>query len=508
MVQKLVSVARKKDGQVLDLVPGRAAVLTTPAGRMQAGSAVPSEAELRAWVQACLPEQVWVTFELGEPAAFVAEISGQPHRVSARQAGGVVQLRVQIAPAPAPADATPPKPDQRRPVSPSKPEEKPAVVVPTGTRARPSTPVPDDRPLDRMLRRLVELGGSDLHLTASCLPMIRLHGDMTVLPDAAMELSSEHILLMCEEIAPAANRREFREENDTDFAYEIAGVARFRANLFRDRRGVGAVFRQIPSTILSLDQLGLPECVRTLCSLRKGLVLVTGPTGSGKSTTLAAMIDEINASREEHVITIEDPIEFVHENKRCLVNQREVHSHTESFKRALRAALREDPDIVLVGELRDLETMAIAIETAETGHLVFGTLHTTTAVSTVDRLIDQFPPDRQEQVRVMLSESLKGVIAQILLKRREGGRVAAHEILLGVPAVANLIREGKTFQTPSIMQTNKRIGMQLLNDALADLVRRDVVEADEAVAKAADKDALRAMLKLPPAAAESPPTKR
>ena len=505
LVQKLVAVARQKNGLVLDLVPGRPAVLTTPGGRMQAGSAVPSEVELRAWVQAALPEQAWVTFELGEEADFVADVGGHPHRVTARQAGGLVQVQVLIA---AP-EGPPTTPSERPQAATAGPDDKPAPASRVGGTGRRSAAaaVRDERPLDRMLRRLVELGGSDLHLTASCRPMLRLHGDMTVLPDAAMELTSEHILLMCEEIAPAANRREFREESDTDFAYEIAGVARFRANLFRDRRGVGAVFRQIPSRILSLDELGLPACVRTLCSLRKGLVLVTGPTGSGKSTTLAAIVDEINANRDEHVITIEDPIEFVHENKRCLVNQREVHSHTESFKRALRAALREDPDIVLVGELRDLETMAIAIETAETGHLVFGTLHTTTAVSTVDRLIDQFPPDRQEQVRVMLSESLKGVIAQILLKRREGGRVAAYEILLGVPAVANLIREGKTFQIPSIMQTNKRIGMQLLNDSLADLVRREVVGVDEALAKAADKDALRTMLKLPLAGAE-PTAKR
>jgi twitching motility protein PilT len=236
--------------------------------------------------------------------------------------------------------------------------------------------------------------------------------------------------------------------------------------------------------------------VRSLCSLNKGLVLVTGPTGSGKSTTLAAMIDLINDTRNDHIITIEDPIEFVHENKKCLVNQREVYTHTGSFKRALRAALREDPDIVLVGELRDLETMAIAIETAETGHLVFATLHTTTAVSTVERLVDQFPPDRQAQIRVMLAESLKGVIAQILLKRIGGGRVAAYEILLGIPAVANLIREGKTFQIPTVMQTAKRLGMRTLNDSLAELVRDGKVDAQEALARAVDKDALRGLLKL------------
>jgi len=347
-----------------------------------------------------------------------------------------------------------------------------------------------------MLRRLVELEGSDLHLSATNPPMMRLHGDIQPLPGFSLPLSSEHILLMSEEIAPADNRGEFRASNDTDFAYEIAGVARFRANLFRDRFGVGAVYRQIPEELLSFEQLGLPECVRTLCMLNKGLVLVTGPTGSGKSTTLATMVDYVNSSRADHIITIEDPIEFVHRNKRCLVNQRQVYAHTESFKRALRAALREDPDIVLVGELRDLETVAIAIETAETGHLVFATLHTTTAVSTVDRIIDQFPADRQEQIRVMLAESLKGVIAQTLLKRIGGGRVAAFEILLGIPAVANLIREGKTFQIPTIMQTGKRLGMRLLNDALAELVRDEKVDLDEALSKAVDKDGLRGLLRI------------
>jgi twitching motility protein PilT len=247
---------------------------------------------------------------------------------------------------------------------------------------------------------------------------------------------------------------------------------------------------------MTFEELELPECVKSICMLSKGLVLVTGPTGSGKSTTLATMIDFINSTRSDHIITIEDPIEFVHDNKRCLVNQREVYTHTESFKRALRAALREDPDIVLVGELRDLETVAIAVETAETGHLVFGTLHTTTAVSTVNRLIDQFPPDRQAQIRVMLSESLKGVVAQILLKRIGGGRVAAYEILLGIPAVANLIREGKTVQIPTIMQTNKRLGMRNMNESLGELVRAGKVDVEEALAKTVDKDGLRMLLKL------------
>jgi twitching motility protein PilT len=254
-----------------------------------------------------------------------------------------------------------------------------------------------------------------------------------------------------------------------------------------DRKGKGAVFRVIPSKILTAEQLGLSPAVLNLCKLNKGLVVVTGPTGSGKSTTLCGMIDHINQTRNDHIITIEDPIEFVHENKLCAINQREVHNHTLSFKGALRAALREDPDIILVGEMRDLETVAIAIETAETGHLVFGTLHTSTAASTVDRVIDQFPADRQAQIRVMLSESLKGVISQTLCKKIGGGRVAALEILIVTSAVSNLIREGKTFQIQSMMQVGKAIGMVTLNDALMDLVTRKLITPEEGYLKAIDK---------------------
>ena len=257
---------------------------------------------------------------------------------------------------------------------------------------------------------------------------------------------------------------------------------------------MGAVFRIIPSKMTTAEQLGLSKAIMGLTELSKGLVVVTGPTGSGKSTTLCAMVNNINMTREDHIITIEDPVEFVHENIKCLVNQREVHNHTMSFKDALRAALREDPDIVLVGEMRDLETISIAIETAETGHLVFGTLHTTTAVSTVDRIIDQFPADRQQQVRVMLSESLKGVVAQTLLPKKGGGRVAALEVLVVTPAISNLIREGKTFQIASAMQTGRSHGMVMLNDALFDLVQKDIVEPRDAYLKAIDKTGFEAML--------------
>ncbi len=261
-----------------------------------------------------------------------------------------------------------------------------------------------------------------------------------------------------------------------------------------DRKGIGGVFRIIPSDIMTAEDLNLSKHILDLCQLSKGLVVVTGPTGSGKSTTLCAMVDYINRDREDHIITIEDPIEFTHENQKCLVNQREVHNHTSSFKDALRAALREDPDILLVGEMRDLETISIAIETAETGHLVFGTLHTTTAASTVDRIIDQFPADRQQQIRVMLSESLRGVIAQTLLPKIGGGRIAALEVLIVNPAISNLIREGKTFQIPSAMQTGKNKGMVMLNDSLIELCKKGIVEPKDAYIKAVDKPGFEALL--------------
>jgi twitching motility protein PilT len=288
---------------------------------------------------------------------------------------------------------------------------------------------------------------------------------------------------------------EFTERNDTDWAYEIEDLARFRCNAGRDRHGPFAVFRIIPTNILTAEQLGLSQEVQNLAYLTKGLVVVTGPTGSGKSTTLAGIVDLVNKTRSDHIITIEDPIEFVHKSQKCVVTQREVGVHTNGFKQALRAALREDPDVVLVGEMRDLETVAIAIETAETGHLVFGTLHTTTAASTIDRIIDQFPADRQSQIRVMLSESLKGVVAQTLCKKIGGGRVAAREILITNSAISNLIREGKTFQIPSIMQTNKKAGMITMNDCLLDLVNKKQVEPKEAYMKSVDKTSFLSMLK-------------
>jgi twitching motility protein PilT len=345
-----------------------------------------------------------------------------------------------------------------------------------------------------MLRYLVESESSDLHLRVGLPPTYRTHGDL-VQREGLPELTGDEIEAMILSIMPERNRSEYKETNDTDFAYEILDVARFRANALRDRKGPGAVFRVIPTEILTAEQLGVTPEVQKLCYLTKGLVVVTGPTGSGKSTTLAALIDVINRNRTDHILTIEDPIEFVHPNRKCVVTQRQVGSHTQGFARALRAALREDPDIILIGEMRDLETVAIAIETAETGHLVFGTLHTTTATSTVDRIIDQFPADRQAQIRIMLSESLKGVIAQTLCKKIGSGRVAAHEILLASGAVSNLIREGKTFQLPSIIQTAKKSGMITLNDSLMNLVSDKIVEPQEAYMKSVDKASFETGLK-------------
>lgn len=346
--------------------------------------------------------------------------------------------------------------------------------------------------MEQLLALMLERKASDLHLTSSNVPMLRVDGDMVPASHYGV-LSHERLKEILWSITPERNKEEWERIKDTDFAHETE-ASRYRVNVFSDRMGIGAVLRTIPTKIMSAEDMNLSKAILDLCFLHKGLVLVTGPTGSGKSTTLAAMVDYINRNRSDHIITIEDPVEFVHPNKRCLVNQREVNVHTMSFKAALRAALREDPDIILVGELRDLETIAMAIETAETGHLVFGTLHTNTAPSTIDRIIDQFPTDRQEQIRMMLSESLKGVIAQTLCKKIGGGRAAAQEVLICNSAVSNLIREGKTFQIPSIMQTGRNVGMVTLNDALFDLVKRGLVAPADAWKKAVAKSEFRQML--------------
>jgi twitching motility protein PilT len=347
--------------------------------------------------------------------------------------------------------------------------------------------------MDQLLRLTAETGASDLHLRTGEQPILRRDGEL--LRQEGQVLDAEALDQMLISIMPTPDQSTFRETGDVDWAYEISGLARFRCNAAQERRGPMGVFRVISSKILTAEELGLSPEIQRLCQLTKGLVLVTGPTGCGKSTTLAALVDLANRTRTDHILTIEDPIEFVHLPKKCVVTQREVGQHSQSFKGALRAALREDPDIIMVGEMRDLETVSIAIETAETGHLVFGTLHTTTAASTIDRIIDQFPVDRQPQVRVMLSESLKAVIAQVLCRRIGGGRVAAKEVLLSIPAISNLIREGKTFQVPSIMQTNRKAGMVTLNDALLELVEQKLVEPKEAYLKSAEKSAFLTSLK-------------
>lgn len=357
--------------------------------------------------------------------------------------------------------------------------------------------------IDDLLHRMLDMKASDLHLGSGVAPMVRVDGEMRLIPGYST-LSPDALQRMVLPIVPPRNREEFTRTHDSDFAYELPGKARFRANIFVDLRGMGGVFRVIPSKILTVDDLNLPKELLSLCALPKGLVLVTGPTGSGKSTTLAALVDYINRTRSLHIITIEDPVEFVHPSKKCLINQRQVGEHTDSFKRGLRAALREDPDIVLLGEMRDLETIAIALETAETGHLVFGTLHTSSAPATVDRIIDQYPSEQQNQIRTMLANSLKGVICQMLCRKVGGGRVAALEVMFGVPAISNLIREAKIFQIPTQIQTSRKLGMCLMNDSLLRLVKDGTVAADEALTKSNDKASLLLMFQQANIKVEAP----
>jgi twitching motility protein PilT len=423
-----------------------------------------------------------------EPAPEAAEAPPLPPPPATRRASGSMKKKAAAEPEPAPA----PAPPAAEPV---------VTVAQNGLALRLPTAETEEERVDAaladmndLLTQLVHRGASDLHLRCGEPPLIRMDGEMIRL-DAYPQLDNGSMELMIRSIMSGRNRQEYADKNDVDFAYEIDGVARFRCNALRERKGAAGVFRVIPAEVVTVEQLGMSPEVQNLCYLSKGLVLVTGPTGSGKSTTLCALVDLVNRMRTDHVITIEDPIEFVHKNKKCLITQRQVGVHTQSFRSALRAALREDPDIILVGELRDLETVSIAIETAETGHLVFGTLHTTTAPSTIDRIIDQFPADRQDQIRVMLSESLKGVICQVLCPKIGGGRVAAREILLTVPSVSNLIREGKTFQIPSVMQTSRKLGMTTLNDSLIDLVDQRLVESKEAYIKAQDKTGFANLLK-------------
>ena len=351
--------------------------------------------------------------------------------------------------------------------------------------------------IDAFFQLMNEQGASDLHLVAGQQPAIRIRGDLERIKYDI--LTNDALRAMLYEITPEHKIKHFEETGDVDFAYEIPNLARYRSNFFMQNNGIAAVFREIPSKILTVAELGLPSVTAKLASLPRGLVLVTGPTGCGKSTTLAAIIDEANRLRKDHIITIEDPIEFVHPSKNCIINQREVGIHTQTFSTALRGALREDPDIILVGEMRDLETISLAVEAASTGHLVFATLHTTSAARTVDRIIEVFPAEEQMQIRSNLADGIRAVISQVLFKRIDRkARCVAPEIMIATPAVRNLIRESKTFQIPSMMQAGKKYGMQLLDDAIFDLLNKGWISGDEAYMKANDKGRFRPYLKNPP----------
>jgi twitching motility protein PilT len=475
-VDRIIQYMQAQSGERIDIVNDQECVLYRPGGASAPVQQKFSLAQINGMLNEILPDDQRSRFASGESFAFPYTYGDKPIQIHVNQDNGAVKVTIGGEGTASAKDA---------PVV-----QSARVVESSGARAAAAAG-PKRRPahIDELFRWLYDNEASDLHLSSKETPMARLHGRMLKLEE--FEVSDpDWLKKFLFAIAPKRNQEEWDRDHDTDFAYEIPGVARFRCNYFADRHGIGAVFRLIPQEIVTVEQLKLPPHVVELCFLSKGLVVVTGPTGSGKSTSLAALVDHINKNRDDHIITIEDPVEFVHNNINCLVNQRQVHEHTNSFSRALRAALREDPDIVLVGEMRDLETVAIAIETAETGHLVFGTLHTSSAASTVDRIIDQFPADQQEQIRVMLSETLKAVIAQTLCRTKDGRRVAAWEILLVDPASANLIREGKTFQLPSMMQIGKGRGCLTMNDSLFEHVKAGRVEPKEAYVKAMDKPGL------------------
>ena len=466
-----------KSGETIDLLPNPLPAVMVD---VLAGDVVPSALKA-AW-------------QKDGAAEFDHDLAGQSFHIRLSRYMETPQIQAEHLGPSHPPISQPPKAAASLEAVPPLSMARPTPAAVEGVPREVSRPGPSPRrtqvhPLtERLLATLLEKQGSDLHCTTHEPPLIRVHGDMIEL-EGFGPLDPATLLEMMEALATPNSWQRYEEHHDADFAYTYeAGGCRLRVNFFQDRVGPGMVCRVIPNQLPDPDRLGIPEPVRRLATISKGLVLVTGPTGSGKSTTLAAILDLANQKRRDHILTIEDPIEFVHPRKGCLVNQREVGTHTDSFKSGLRAALREDPDVVLVGEMRDLETIAIALETAATGHLVFGTLHTSSAIGTIDRIVDQFPSDRQQQIRVMLADALKCVVSQVLLKRMGGGRVAALETLFITPAIANLMREGKNFQIPSAMQTGRGYGQRLMNDALVELIQARKVEPMEAYLKCPDKE--------------------
>ena len=476
----------RADGLLLEA--GQPAMLMSGSERRPITAQAPSHDQITKLLAEIAPAEMLKSMSAKNHVSFAHATPAGKVVVNAFAQNGL--LRVHILPADRPA---PPEPQEvllepSAPPPPPKPAPRSAAKSSRASTTRAGAPA-----IEALFMTMVQNGCSDLHLCSGSPPLYRVDGEILPIGDPS-PLSAAQVDQLLREIMPQTNREDFQEHHDTDWAYEIPEIARFRCNAFVDRKGPGGVFRIIPAKIVPAETLGVSKSVLELCGLPKGLVLVTGPTGSGKSTTLASLIDYINRRQTSHIITIEDPIEFVHDNQKSLVNQREIGPHTDGFKAALRAALREDPDIVLVGEMRDLETISIAIETAETGHLVFGTLHTNTAASTVDRIIDQFPHEQQAQIRTMLAESLRGVISQTLCKKKGGGRVPAHEVLIVTPSIANLIREGKTFQITSIMQAGRGMGMVTMNDALLDLVKKKLVDPEEAYLKSVAKTEFKASL--------------